>query len=200
VRRGGKDGMQKIFFPFVVYISTFVNVNSDRPSSLISNIPLLTIVNAPTVYKPFAFCSAKEQSSNNFYVLQSLKKIKTLNISINEQLYPLMKRVPCEYMIWNGLPLIRKEIAESLMTNFGLSQKAAAEKLGITPAAVCQYVSHKRGNQTIKDEELTKEITLSAQRILNDPNNTLMQETCRICKIFMAKGIFPPGCESCQPK
>jgi predicted transcriptional regulator len=193
-------GCKKIFFPVCFYISTFVNVNYDGPSSLISNKPLLTIVNAPTVYKPFAFCSATEQSSTNFYVLQSLKKIKTLNISINEQLYLLMKRIPCEYMIWNGLPLIRKEIAESLMTNFGLSQKEAAEKLGITPAAVCQYVSRKRGNQTIEDEELVKEIKLSAQRILNNPNDALVQETCRICKIFMAKGIFPPGCDSCQPK
>jgi predicted transcriptional regulator len=193
-------GCKKIFFPVCFYISTFVNVNYDGPSSLISNKPLLTIVNAPTIYKPFAFCSATEQSSTNFYVLQSLKKIKTLNISINEQLYPLMKRVPCEYMIWNGLPLIRKEIAESLMTNFGLNQKETAEKLGITPAAVCQYVSHKRGNQTIEDEELVKEIKLSAQRILNNPNDALVHETCRICKIFMAKGIFPPGCNSCQPK
>ena len=63
--------------------------------------------------------------------------------------------------MWNGLPLIRKEIAESMMTNFGLNQKEAAEKLGITPAAVCQYVSHKRGNKTIDDEELIKEIHLS---------------------------------------
>jgi predicted transcriptional regulator len=109
-----------------------------------------------------------------------------------------MKRVPCEYVIWTGLPLIRKEIAESLMTNYGLSQKEAAEKLGITPAAVCQYVSHKRGNKTIEDEEIIKEIRLSTQRILNDTDDAMIKETCRICKILMAKGIFPSGCDSCS--
>jgi uncharacterized protein len=108
-----------------------------------------------------------------------------------------MKRVPCEYMIWNGLPLIRKELAESLITTFGLSQKEAAEKLGITPAAVCQYVSHKRGNTTIDDEELLKQIKLSTQRILNSTDNVITKETCRICKMFMEKGIFPPGCGCC---
>jgi predicted transcriptional regulator len=112
----------------------------------------------------------------------------------------MMKRVPCEYVIWNGLPLIRKEIAESLMTNFGLNQKEAAEKLGITPAAVCQYVSHKRGNKTIDDEELIKEIRLSSERILNYTDDAMIKETCRICKIFMAKGLFPSGCDSCAPE
>jgi len=48
-------------------------------------------------------------------------------------------------MKWNGLPVIRREIAESMINKFGLSQKEAALKLGVTPAAVCQYISKKRG-------------------------------------------------------
>jgi predicted transcriptional regulator len=108
-----------------------------------------------------------------------------------------MKRTPCEYVMWNGLPVIRKEIAESMITNFGLNQKEAAEKLGVTPAAVCQYLSHKRGNTKIDDQELMKEINLSAERILNNTDDKVIEETCRICKIFMAKGIFPFACDSC---
>jgi predicted transcriptional regulator len=111
-----------------------------------------------------------------------------------------MKRTPCEYVMWNGLPFIRKEIAESLIANFGLNQKEAAEKLGITPAAVCQYLSHKRGNQKIDDQELVKEINLSAERILNNADGAVIEETCRICRIFMAKGIFPSACDSCPPE
>jgi len=110
-----------------------------------------------------------------------------------------MKRTPCEYVLWNGLPLIRKELAESLITNFGLSQKEAAEKLGLTPAAVCQYLSHKRGNKTIEDDELIQEIRLAAQRILNQTDDDIIEETCRICRILMAKGFIPPECGSCQP-
>jgi len=110
-----------------------------------------------------------------------------------------MKRTPCEYVLWNGLPVIRKEIAESMITNFGLNQKEVAEKLGITPAAVCQYLSHKRGNITIDDQELIKEINLSAERILNDTDATVVEETCRICKILMAKEFFYSSCNSCPP-
>ena len=163
-------------------------------------IPLLTIVNAPRVYKAFASIEIKGKASIRTILSSSSKKIKTVGISINEHLYPMMKRVPCEYVIWNGLPLVRKEIAQSLITNFGLSQKEAAEKLGITPAAVCQYVSHKRGNKTINDEDIIKEIRLSAQRILNYTDDAMIKETCRLCKIFMAKGIFPSGCDACTPE
>lgn len=108
-----------------------------------------------------------------------------------------MKRTPCEYVIWNGLPVIRKEIAETMITNFGLNQKEAAEKLGITPAAVCQYRAKKRGHITIDDPDLQKEITLSTQRILNEPDSDLIKETCRLCRLFIGKGIIPGACDTC---
>ena len=76
-----------------------------------------------------------------------------------------MKRTPCEYMMWNGLPVIRKEIAESLISDYGLNQKETAQKLGVTPAAVCQYLSKKRGKIKIIDEEILTEINKSAKRI-----------------------------------
>lgn len=109
-----------------------------------------------------------------------------------------MKRTPCEYILWNGLPVIRKEIAESMISNFGLNQKEAAEKLGMTPAAVCQYLSKKRGNTAIKNEELLKEITLSAERIISQDEVDVIEETCRICKLFMEKGVFPNACDACS--
>ena len=43
-----------------------------------------------------------------------------------------MKRATCEYIMWNGLPVIRKEIAE---------------KLNLKPAEVLQYLLKKRGRQ-----------------------------------------------------
>jgi len=73
----------KNFFPVRFYISTRVNVSCLIPSLFISNIPLLTIVNTPTLFKPFASISTKGQSITHIYFYQSLKKIKTLIISIN---------------------------------------------------------------------------------------------------------------------
>ena len=102
-----------------------------------------------------------------------------------------MKRAPCEYMMWNGLPVIRREITEKMINNFGLSQKEAAEKLGVTPAAVCQYLSKKRGKLNIIDKVMTEEITISAERIIKNNGTSLVVETCRICKVMKKKGVHP---------
>ena len=108
-----------------------------------------------------------------------------------------MKRTPCEYMMWNGLPVIRKEIAESMINNFGLNQKETAKKLGVTPAAVCQYVSKKRGKIKIIDEYILEEINKSAEIIIQYEDGAVISETCRICKILISKGIFPLACNPC---
>lgn len=111
-----------------------------------------------------------------------------------------MKRTTCEYMMWNGLPAIRKEIAESMIDDFGLSQKETAQKLGITPAAVCQYVSRKRGRIEISDRTVLKEIRVSAKTIVENGDGALIVETCRICKILRSSPHFSMFCDSCDDK
>ncbi len=109
-----------------------------------------------------------------------------------------MKNTPCEYMMWNGLPVIRKEIAESMIKNYGLNQKETAIKLGLTPAAVCQYLSKKRGKIKIVDESILAEINKSAELIIKNGGSSVVPETCRICKIFISRGVFPLECDSCS--
>ena len=95
-----------------------------------------------------------------------------------------MKRTICEHMMWNGLPVIRKEIAESMINDYGLNQKETAEKLEITPAAVCQYLSKKRGSSDITNEIILSEIKLSAKNIIENGNEYIIPETCKICKLL----------------
>jgi predicted transcriptional regulator len=102
-----------------------------------------------------------------------------------------MKRTPCEYIMWNGVPAIRRQIAYCMINNYGLSQKEAAEKLNLTPAAICMYISKKRGNNSIIDEEIGKEIHKSAGFIIKNGGNNIVQEICRICNIMRAKKKFP---------
>lgn len=109
-----------------------------------------------------------------------------------------MRRTTCEYMMWNGLPVIRKQIAESMINDFGMTQKETAEKLGITPAAVCQYLSKKRGRFDIEDKTILSEIKISAKTIINNGNGHVINETCRICKLLRASeefNLFCPGCD-----
>jgi len=105
-----------------------------------------------------------------------------------------MKRTNCEYMMWNGLPVIRKEISESMINDYGLSQKETAEKLGITSAAVCQYLSKKRGRSDIADEIILNEIKLSAKNIIDNGNGYIISETCRICKLIRRSTEFDLFC------
>ena len=109
-----------------------------------------------------------------------------------------MRRTPCEYMMWNGLPVIRREIAESMINNFGLNQKETAQKLGVTPAAICQYMSKKRGKIKIIDQEILNEINDSADHIIKNGGDAVITETCRICKIMQNKGIFSNICSLCN--
>jgi len=109
-----------------------------------------------------------------------------------------MRRTTCEYMMWNGLPVIRKGIAESMINDFGLSQKETAEKLGVTPAAICQYISKKRGKVEITDKDILKEMKNSADIIISNGGDKVIPETCRICKILRASGdmkLICPGCD-----
>jgi predicted transcriptional regulator len=108
-----------------------------------------------------------------------------------------VKKTPCQYSLWNGIPVIRKEIAVSLTKNFGLTQKETAKKLGITPAAVSQYLSKKRGNTKIIDQDVLIEINTTAKRIILYDNVNIVSETCRICRILRSKGISPSLSDSC---
>ena len=106
-----------------------------------------------------------------------------------------MRHTPCEYMLWNGIPTIRKELAETMIKQFGLSQRQAAEKLGITPSAVCQYLSKKRGKSDIFDETIIQEITISAERIMKNDGTDVVIETCRICRFVQKNKHFSSLCE-----
>jgi len=102
-----------------------------------------------------------------------------------------MKRTPCEYLLWNLLPAIRSEIARCMVNDFGLIQKEAAEKLEIQPAAVCMYLSDKRGKSNFKNKILLDEIKVSAKNIIEDEKKDIVIETCRLCKLMKSKGLFP---------
>ena len=71
-----------------------------------------------------------------------------------------------------------------------MNQRETAEKLGITPAAVCQYMSKKRGKFKILDKKLLNEITLSAEQIIEYGEPAVNSQICKICKILKSEGMF----------
>ena len=85
-----------------------------------------------------------------------------------------------------------------MINDFSLNEKEAAEKLGVSPAAVSQYLSGKRGKINVNDVEVLNEINISAKRIIDQGNGIVVPEICRLCKIFSSKNLFPFICESCK--
>ena len=101
-----------------------------------------------------------------------------------------MKNTPCEYIVWNGLPVIRKGITISMINDFGLTQNEVAKKLGITPSAISQYLSGKRGRSNFNEKLIYKEFKLSAKRIIEKGDKVLISETCRLCRILISKKLI----------
>ncbi len=101
-----------------------------------------------------------------------------------------VKKTPCEIIVWDVLPCIRRELAKS-MAEMGLSETKIAEMIGVTVAAVSQYLSDKRGTKTSFDGDLQEEIKKSADKIVNGED--AVKEICRICSLIKVKeGIEVP--------
>jgi hypothetical protein len=107
-------------------------------------------------------------------------------------------KTPCEIIVWEILPVIRKEFAKSLIKNHGLTQRKAADKLGLTEAAVSRYISGKRGKIKKLNKELIKEIQESTTRICKGNTLNVVEEMCRICNLLKSKGSIENINNACK--
>jgi predicted transcriptional regulator len=67
----------------------------------------------------------------------------------------------CDTMVRNILPPMRAEMVFRLVQREGLSQSDAAKRVGVTRAAVSQYMSRKRG---VSDVQITNELNSMIDR------------------------------------
>jgi predicted transcriptional regulator len=112
--------------------------------------------------------------------------------------------LPQEIEVWYIIPAIRRELAKAML-RMGLKQKEIAGKLGVTDAAISQYMKSKRASEVKFDSRIRKEIEKSAGRLIKGGN--AMMETqrlvrlCRkeglVCRIGRRLGNSPEGCRAC---
>jgi uncharacterized protein len=102
--------------------------------------------------------------------------------------------MPQEIEVWYLIPALRKELARIFIEDYGLSQKKAAEILGITGAAISQYLSRKRGNEIKFSKEETGKIKKKAGEIIKDEKEAMkkiyelsvsLRKSKAICGIHM---------------
>jgi predicted transcriptional regulator len=90
---------------------------------------------------------------------------------------------PCEQVVWDVLPSIRAAIAEELVKR-GMAQKDISKLLGITPPAVSQYVSKKRGYNIEFGEEIKESISRLADDLSEKKVENPVEMICEICRMM----------------
>jgi uncharacterized protein len=95
-----------------------------------------------------------------------------------------MYLLPQEIEVWYIIPAIRKELARLLTKKYGLSYERAGDVLGVSKAAVSQYLSNKRANKVKLNSKARREIEKSAVVIIDRPKLALaeMQRILRFMK------------------
>jgi len=90
--------------------------------------------------------------------------------------------MPQEIQVWYIIPAIRKELARSMIEEFGLKQKEVAEHMDLSEAAVSQYLSSKRAKSVTFSNSILDEIKKSAEKIKED-DLLLIPEMMRLCRL-----------------
>lgn len=138
----------------------------------------------------------------------------------SENLYPnifnavmIRMRPPCEVVVTKVLPAIRTVLVKDLVNRHDLSQKEVAEKLGVTQAAVSQYLSSTRGDEDVerklRDSESHTKIQDLSDKIASGTvqRSQIIEEYCKICDSMRSGGTLcaihadssplEEGCDMC---
>ncbi|MDO9516827.1 MAG: transcriptional regulator [Methanosarcinaceae archaeon] len=110
-------------------------------------------------------------------------------------------KTPCEIMVQKVLPAIRAELARNMMMEHNCTQQKVAETLGLSRAAVSQYVSEKRGAEIDFSDETKKVIRNLAAGLLGDISiKDKVTGMCNACRFVQRSGWLyknDPSVEYC---
>ena len=115
--------------------------------------------------------------------------------------------MPQEIEVWYLIPALRRELAKIFIEENNLSQKKAAEILGITNAAISQYVNSKRGNEIKFSKEEVQKIKKAAREIIRNNDDIMkkiyalsvsLRKSKAICGIHMSHDkSIDKNCDIC---
>lgn len=103
---------------------------------------------------------------------------------------------PCIIVVNYLLPALRGLIARELIEKYGLSRVEAAEKMGLTPAAITQYIKKVRGEAAIEtiesSDDAIRMISEIAKDLAEDKASLyeVLKKICKTCQIIRSKGLL----------
>jgi uncharacterized protein len=103
----------------------------------------------------------------------------------------MLETMPQEIEVRYILPAIRRELARVLINEKERRQKEAAAILGLTEAAISQYVNSKRAKDVVFSDDIVSEIRKSADKIIADKRQQrIVAEVYRISSLAKVKHIL----------
>ena len=115
--------------------------------------------------------------------------------------------MPQEIEVWYILPAIRREMAKIMINDHKLSQKEAARILGMTEAAISQYLHKKRAKDVAFDQKTKDLIKISTKKIIKNQKELLnelyklsdfMKRSELVCQIHKKYDVnIPNSCDIC---
>lgn len=105
-------------------------------------------------------------------------------------------RPPCEIVVTKVLPAIRTVLVKDLIDRHDLTQKEVARRLGVTQAAVSQYLSSIRGDEELgrmlKESEIFGKIRELSSEVADGGIGSarLMEDFCEICDAMRREGVL----------
>lgn len=97
-------------------------------------------------------------------------------------------RPPCEIVVQKVLPAIRAELARILLEE-GLPRQQVANKLGLSKAAISQYMSAKRGKDVSFPSEIDEKINELARNLAGSlTGDDAVSNLCNVCKNIQSSG------------
>ncbi len=117
----------------------------------------------------------------------------------------MLKKLPQEIATWYIIPTIRREFVKELIAK-GLSQKKAADKLGLTEAAVSNYMKDRRAAEVKLNDHIKSMIKESVENILSKNSDVFTEiykivseceKDLTVCQIHMLYDEVPQGCSVC---
>jgi predicted transcriptional regulator len=120
----------------------------------------------------------------------------------------MKKIMPQEIEVWYVIPALRRELAKSFVKDHKMSQKKAAEMLGITEAAISQYLKDKRGGELKFKKIELDEIKKAASKVAKNPED-MMEVLYGLCVYFRNEKVIcrmhkckdktlPKNCSACS--
>lgn len=104
-----------------------------------------------------------------------------------------MYTLPQEIEVWYIIPAIRRDLSKCLIKKYGLSYEKVGKILGISKAAISQYLKNKRAAKIRLHELVEEEICKSCSKITKNKSNSVI-EIQKILEFIKKKKLH---CEVC---